>query len=73
MLEADSRHVRLLFDTAHFQQGGGDPARRFGSIASGSRVPHLKDVRAIESAPGYQFVELGRGRWIAGRLQTHWP
>jgi sugar phosphate isomerase/epimerase len=23
---------------------------------------HLKDVRTIEAAPGYQWVELGRGR-----------
>ena len=26
------------------------------------RVVHLKDVRAIDAAPGYQWVELGRGR-----------
>ena len=33
--------------------------RRFGK---GIKVVHLKDVRAIESPPGYQWVELGRGR-----------
>ena len=31
------RHVRLLFDVAHYQQGGGDPVARFGGIATGSR------------------------------------
>jgi inosose dehydratase len=59
---ADSRHVRLLFDTAHFQQGGGDPAAAIRQYREWIEVLHLKDVRAIESAPGYQFVELGRGR-----------
>ncbi len=59
---ADSRHLRLLFDTAHFQQGGGDPAAAIRQYREWIEVLHLKDVRAIESAPGYQFVELGRGR-----------
>jgi inosose dehydratase len=54
--------VGLLFDIAHYQQGGGDPVafiRRYGKAI---KVVHLKDVRAIEAAPGYQWVELGRGR-----------
>lgn len=54
--------VGLLFDIAHYQQGGGDPVafiRRFGRAI---KVVHLKDVRPIETAPGYQWVELGRGR-----------
>jgi inosose dehydratase len=54
--------VGLLFDIAHYQQGGGDPVafiRRYGKAI---RVVHLKDVRPIEAAPGYQWVELGRGR-----------
>jgi inosose dehydratase len=25
---ADKRHVRVLFDVAHYQQGGGDPSGR---------------------------------------------
>jgi inosose dehydratase len=52
----------LLFDIAHYQQGGGDPVaaiRRFGKAI---KVVHLKDVRPIDTAPGYQWVELGRGR-----------
>jgi inosose dehydratase len=54
--------VGLLFDIAHYQQGGGDPVafiRRYGKAI---KVVHLKDVRPIEAAPGYQWVELGRGR-----------
>ena len=54
--------VGLLFDIAHYQQGGGDPVafiRRFGKAI---KVVHLKDVRPIDAAPGYQWVELGRGR-----------
>ena len=53
--------VGLLFDIAHYQQGGGDPVafiRRYGKAI---KVVHLKDVRRIEAAPGYQWVELGRG------------
>lgn len=54
--------VGLLFDIAHYQQGGGDPVafiRRYGKAI---QVAHLKDVRPIDAAPGYQWVELGRGR-----------
>ena len=54
--------VGLLFDIAHYQQGGGNPVafiRRYGKAI---KVVHLKDVRPIDAAPGYQWVELGRGR-----------
>jgi len=57
---ADRRHVRLLFDTAHFQQGGGDPAAAIRQYREWIEVLHLKDVRPTDT--GYQFVELGRGR-----------
>lgn len=52
----------LLFDIAHYQQGGGDPVafiRRYGKAI---KAVHLKDVRKIDTPPGYQWVELGRGR-----------
>ena len=58
----DPASVGVLFDIAHYQQGGGDPVaaiRRFGQRI---KVVHLKDVRPIAAAPGYQWVELGRGR-----------
>lgn len=65
---ADKRHVRLLFDVAHYQQGGGDPVAALRTYRDWIDVVHLKDVRpAPESggsrgSSGYQFVELGRGR-----------
>jgi inosose dehydratase len=74
---ADKRHVRLLFDVAHYQQGGGDPVAAIRTYRDWIDVVHLKDVRPApesggSSGPGgsrgsggaspYQFVELGRGR-----------
>ena len=59
---ADPKHVRLLFDIAHYQQGGGDPVKAIRRYGKAIKVVHLKDVRPIEAAPGYQWVELGRGR-----------
>jgi inosose dehydratase len=61
---ADSKHVRLLFDIAHYQQGGGDPVAALKQYRDWLEVLHLKDVRASGSSAssGYEFVELGRGR-----------
>ena len=72
---ADPTHVRLLFDIAHYQQGGGDPVKAIRQYRSWIEVVHLKDVRAglpavargavaggASRAGGYEFVELGRGR-----------
>ena len=59
---SDPASVGLLFDIAHFQQGGGDPVRAIRTYAKRIRAVHLKDVRAIDAAPGYQWVELGHGR-----------
>jgi len=61
---ADPTHVRLLFDIAHYQQGGGDPVKAIRQYRSWIEVLHLKDVRAggAVGAGGYEFVELGRGR-----------
>jgi inosose dehydratase len=60
---ADRRYVRVLFDTAHYQQGGGDPAPAIRQYRDWIAVLHLKDVRAAaDQSSGYQFVELGRGR-----------
>ena len=54
--------VGLLFDIAHYQQGGGDPVAFIRQYGKAIKVVHLKDVRRIEASPGYQWVELGRGR-----------
>ena len=58
----DARHVGVLFDIAHYQRGGGDPIATIRRYGDRIKVVHLKDVRAIDRAPGYQWVELGRGR-----------
>lgn len=60
---ADRRYARMLFDTAHYQQGGGDPAAAIREYRDWIDVVHLKDVRAATSGSSpYEFVELGRGR-----------
>ena len=71
---ADKKHVRVLFDVAHYQQGGGDPVAALRRYRDWIDVVHLKDVRPAPPAspgspappappaPSYQFVELGRGR-----------
>src|SRR5204863_5001361 len=59
---SDPASVGLLFDIAHYQQGGGEPIAAIRTFARRIKVVHLKDVRPIEAAPGYQWVELGRGR-----------
>ena len=64
---SDPRHVRLLLDVAHYQQGGGDAVKAVTQYRDRIGVVHIKDVvspaPAIEGAPPrpYQFVELGRG------------
>jgi inosose dehydratase len=60
--ECDAAAVGLLFDIAHYQQGGGDPVSFIRQHGAAIKVVHLKDVRPIDAAPGYQWVELGRGR-----------
>ena len=59
---ADPKHVGLLFDIAHYQQGGGDPVSAIRKYRQWIKVVHLKDVIAIPEAPHYRFVELGHGR-----------
>ena len=58
----DAASVGLLFDIAHYQQGGGDPVAFIREHGKAITVVHLKDVRLANEAPGYQWVELGRGR-----------
>jgi len=68
MNEVDPHYVKLLLDTAHYQQAGGDPAKAIRQYRDRILFLHLKDVAS--SAPGgaadagqsYRFVELGAGR-----------
>ena len=60
--QISAQSAGLLFDTAHYQQGGGDPVAFIRKYGKAIKVVHLKDVRPIQTPPGYQFVELGRGR-----------
>ena len=62
MEESAANSVGLLFDIAHYQQGGGNPVAAIRRYGKAIRVVHLKDVRPIQTPPGYQWVELGRGR-----------
>jgi inosose dehydratase len=56
----DRRYVKLVLDTAHYLQGGGDPARAVRDYRDDILFLHVKDVEPRDT--GYRFVELGRGR-----------
>ena len=59
---SDPAVVKLLLDVAHYTQGGGDPAAAIRRHHARLGLLHIKDVEPIPAAPGYRFVELGRGR-----------
>jgi inosose dehydratase len=48
---ADRKYVRVLFDVAHYQQGGGDPVAAMRKYKEWIDVLHLKDVRPAPPAP----------------------
>jgi inosose dehydratase len=66
--QTDARHVKLLLDVAHYQQGGGDPVAAVRKYADRISLLHIKDLQS--PLPGntgdpmrsYRFVELGRGQ-----------
>jgi inosose dehydratase len=64
VLEAmDARYAALLFDTAHYQQGGGDPVAGIRKYAGRITALHIKDLQPEAGGkPAYRFVELGRGQ-----------
>jgi len=68
MDSADPRYVKFQLDTAHYQQGGGDPAQAVKDYADRLLFLHIKDVEspipgaAGDPARSYRFVELGRGK-----------
>ena len=65
---SDATLVKLQLDTAHYQQGGGDPAAAVREYGDRLSFLHIKDLEApVPGAAGdpsrsYRFVELGRGR-----------
>ncbi len=65
---ADPRYVKFQLDTAHYHQGGGDPAQAVKDYADRLLFLHIKDVESpVSGASGdparsYRFVELGRGK-----------
>jgi inosose dehydratase len=69
MAAVDPRFVKLQLDTAHYQQGGGDPVAAVKEYKDRLLFLHIKDLQAQTPAPGatgeqardYRFVELGRG------------
>jgi inosose dehydratase len=66
MHEADPRYVKLELDIAHYQQGGGDPAKAIRQYGDRLLFLHIKDVENItppdERGRAYRWVELGQGR-----------
>jgi inosose dehydratase len=59
---ADPRYVKLELDTAHYLQGGGNPAEAVNKHAKRLLFLHLKDVKDAATKNGYEFTELGQGR-----------
>src|SRR5713101_4343205 len=66
MEAVDPRYVKLELDIAHYQQGGGDPARAIRQYHDRLLFLHIKDVESLatndERGRTYRWVELGRGR-----------
>jgi inosose dehydratase len=66
MSESDQRYVKLELDIAHYQQGGGDPAKAIRQYGDRLLFLHIKDVETLATPDnrgrGYRFVELGRGK-----------
>jgi inosose dehydratase len=68
LANADPRYVHFQLDTAHYQQGGGDPAQAVKDYADRLLFLHIKDLESPvpgdlgDPARSYRFVELGRGR-----------
>jgi inosose dehydratase len=65
---ADPRYVKLELDTAHYQQGGGNPALAIKQYGSRILFLHLKDLESpVTNSTGakraaYHFCELGLGK-----------
>lgn len=58
---SDPKYVKLLLDTGHYKQGGGDPAAAVKKYKDRLICLHLKDVKPSSLSSGYEFTELGHG------------
>lgn len=62
---ADPSYVRLILDTAHYRQAGGNPAEAVHRHAGRLLFLHIKDLESPmpgQAPDSYRFVELGRGK-----------
>jgi inosose dehydratase len=59
---SDPNYVHLLLDVAHYLQGGGDPVAAIHKYERRILFVHFKDVKNVPASPGYEWVEIGRGR-----------
>ena len=62
---ADPRYVKFELDIAHYQQGGGDPAKAIRKYRERLLFLHIKDLESPvpgDKGRAYRFVELGRGK-----------
>jgi len=63
----DPKYVKLLFDIAHYQAGGGDPVKGIRQYRDHIALLHIKDLGKPFDLPAdnprrlEDFVELGRG------------
>jgi inosose dehydratase len=63
----DPKYVKLLFDIAHYQAGGGDPVKGVAQFKEHLALLHIKDLGKPFDLPANDtkrledFVELGRG------------
>ncbi|HEY6468017.1 MAG TPA: TIM barrel protein [Candidatus Acidoferrales bacterium] len=63
----DPEYVKLLFDIAHYQAGGGDPVKGIAQFKEHLALLHIKDLGKPLDLPAddpkrlEDFVELGRG------------
>ena len=66
MAESDPRYVKLELDIAHYQQGGGNPAKAIRQYGDRLLFLHIKDLESLATSDNrgraYRFVELGRGK-----------
>ena len=63
---SDPRYVKLLLDTGHYYQGGGDPAKAIEKYHDRLLFLHIKDVEELPHSTDpkhtYRWVELGQGK-----------